>query len=89
MFNLKLLAFAAMMGLYLKWIYGSPFSPKPKQFEKSLFRRSVPLILFLVSGISLTFSLLMQERYLFFIFFGLSAACLIAAPLITLFDRPK
>jgi hypothetical protein len=87
---IEILGFFAILALYLKWNYGSPYVTPPILRKKNFFRRSIPLILFIISGISLTLSLIFGQReWAFYLFFIISAICLILAPIVTYLDRKE
>ena len=88
MIYVELLAFFAVLALYIKWNYGSPYVVSPVSQKKTFLRKSVPLLLFIASGMSLTLSLIFnKEVWSFYLFFIISAVCLILAPIVTYLDH--
>ncbi len=84
---LEFLVFVAIMGLYLKWIYGSPWTRGPNVGTKGFVRRSIPLFLFLCSAATLTIAIIFIHNNTYFIvLFSLSAFFLILAPVVTYFQ---
>jgi len=84
----SLLAFIAVVAIYVKWNYGSPFL-RGSLAGDSFFRRSIPLLLFVASGILGTVALNVSSDLIFYILFSTSACCLISAPVVTYYYRRK
>ena len=89
MMEIKILAFFAILAIYLKWNYGSPFVGGPHGKEASFIQKSIPLALFIGSAISLTIALMFKSKFWFFLFFSISAILLVLAPVVTFIQRRR
>ncbi len=81
---LKLLPFFVILAIYMKWIYGSPWTKGPHTGAAGFLWRSIPLLLFLCSGVNLAIALMfVRNTLLFIVFFCFSTVFLICAPVFT------
>lgn len=85
----SVLAFLAVIALYLKWNYASPYVGGAELEGYRFLKRSIPLILFLASGLIGAISLRVSSDMLFYMLFGISACCLVAAPIVTYLHRRR
>ena len=87
MLTIKLLAFVAVIAIYVKWNYSSPILEINKMEGRKFIIRSIPPMLFVASGVFGSMSLMMKSDFLFYTFFVSSAICLVAVAVITIIQH--